>query len=579
MNQKIIISPLNEIISSSEQNFLNDKCNLILNDGNPLLIDLNSSSFISSPHSKNSNIIHNSNFSFNEMNNQTIIKNLDLKFLICNVITEKFIKPEMLILYFKIGEKFILLNDCDIYSLNNPSYNLNINSNNTTGLNSEMRSTGLQKKKNQSHRSSIKNNDTKPKYLYYKICNYTQKVIIDIYQNKIEKIIINISISCSVYMLKYLIFQKLKLKNLDLIKNHNIYGVGFLDTENIQFINKAQTNKKFNDNDLIYDIMKYYMEPKNIKDKVLNLILIENTPEQCYIGLDFKFNIMRNFKKLQNYDNNAPSYRTVSDGLNLFIYCLNEKCSIFNNYFTINKGYGSFDIFSILNDIICPLCNFKSFSLRNLGLINSKWSYKGFLKGVKNSKINGEGITLDNGKLYFIKEIIFENQFSVLFIEVEYYQISIPTFTSGNNNNKNSFQSSIHNIESSFVQSSSDISESDLNSINFEQKYLKDGQLKTKPMFEIDVDKEFTFQKRESKKDTLENNYNNIKDNNNNDINIINKNNNRNNNKNDIINFFNNNNSKELNKIEEECEIKLESKKQECCLKCSEISSNSCYLC
>ena len=56
MNQKIIISPLNEIISSSEQNFLNDKCNLILNDGNPLLIDLNSSSFISSTHSKNSNI-------------------------------------------------------------------------------------------------------------------------------------------------------------------------------------------------------------------------------------------------------------------------------------------------------------------------------------------------------------------------------------------------------------------------------------------------------------------------------------------------------------------------------------------
>ena len=573
MNQKIIISPLNEIISNSEQNFLNDKCNLTLNDGNPLLIDLNLSSYISSPHSKNSNIIHNSNFSFNEMNNQTIIKNLDLKFLICNLITEKYIKPEMLILYFKIGEKYILLNDCDIYSLNNPSYNLNINSNNTTGLNSEMRSTGLTKKKLHSNRSSIKNNDTKPKYLYYKICNYNQKVIIDIYQNKIEKIIINISISCSVYMLKYLIFQKLKLKNLDLIKNHNIYGVGFLDQENIEYIKKAQTNKKFNDNDLIYDIMKYYMEPTNIEDKILNLILIENTPEQCYIGLDFKFNIMRNFKKLQSYDNNAPSYRTVSDGLNLFIYCLNEKCSIFNNYFTINKGYGNFDIFQILNDIICPLCQFKTFSLRNIGLINSKWSYKGFLKGVKNSKINGDGITLDNGKLYLIKEIIFENQFTVLFIEVEYYQISIPTFISGNNNNKNSFQSSIHNIESSIIQNSSDISESDLSSINFEQKYLKDGQLTTKPIFEIDVGKEFTFQKPESKKDTLENNYNNIKNNNND---IIDKNNNNNNH---IINILNNNNSKELNKIEEECEIKLESKKQECCLKCSEISSSSCYLC
>ena len=329
------------------------------------------------------------------------------------------------------------------------------------------------------------------------------------------------------------------------------------------------TNKKFNDDNLIYDIMIYYMEPSKIGNKYLNLILIENSPEKCFIGLDFKFNVMNNLKKIQNYENNAPSYRNVSDGLNFFIYCLNKECLIYNNYFTVNKGYGSFNIFHILNDINCPLCNCKYFSLRNLGMINSKWNFKGFLKGVKKSKINGEGITLDNDKLYIIKEIIFENQFESLFLEVEYYQIKIPIVSSNNNKtSKNSYQSSINNIESSLIQSSSEISESDLNSIYLEQKYLKnDGKLSFKPIFEIEDGKEFTFQKNENEEE------NKIKDN------ILNENNN-----------IDNNNSvqksgKSLKKNEktniikqDECEIKIESKKESCCLTCSHFTNNSCYL-
>ena len=573
MNQKIFIFPLREQLKNNKQNFLEEKCNIILNNGNELFITFNPSSYFT-PHSRNLNN-NNGTISLNDnnLNNQIIIKNLDLKILICNNIKGVIIKPEMLILYYKLGENFMALNDSEFFSFNKQVYNnlnINVNSNNTSGLNSEKRSTCLNKKKYNSNRSSKNNlNELKPINLYYKICNYTQKVIIDIYQNNIEKIIFNISISCSVYMLKFLILQKLKLNNLDLIKNHKIYGLGFFDSENINFINKEMTNKKFNDDNLIYDIMIYYMEPSKIGNKYLNLILIENSPEKCFIGLGFKFNVMNTLKKIQNYESNAPSYRNVSDGLNFFIYCLNKECLIYNNYFTVNKGYGSFNIFDILNDINCPLCNCKYFSLRNLGMINSKWNFKDFLKGVKKSKINGEGITLDNDKLYIIKEIIFENQFESLFLEVEYYQIKIPIVSSNNNKtSKNSYQSSINNIESSLIQSSSEISESDLNSIYLEQKYLKnDGKLSFKPIFEIEDGKEFTFQKNENEEE------NKIKDN------ILNENNN-----------IDNNNSvqksgKSLKKNEktniikkDECEIKIESKKESCCLTCSHFTNNSCYL-
>ena len=551
--QKIIISPFKENLGN-EQTFLNEKCNIILNKGNEILIDFHPSLFLPSPRSKNSNYIHNSNISFN----QTIIKNIDLKISICNSITEQIIKPEMLILYFKIGEKYIILNDGDVYSLNN-NINSGITSGLTSGLNSEMRSTELPKRKIQSNHSSSNHiHEIKITNLYYKICNYTQKVVIDIYKNKIEKIILNLSITCSVYMLKYIIYQKLKIKNIDFIKNHNIYGVGFIDTENIQFIKKAQTNKKFNDNNLIYDIMIYYMEPSRCKDKFLNLILIENSRDQCYIGLDFKFNIMRNFKKLDKYDNNAPSYRNVSDGLNLFIYCLNKKCELYNNYFIVNVGYGNFDIFSTLNDIVCPLCNSKNISLRNLGMINSKWSYRGFLKSIKSSKINGDGITLDNGKLFVIKEIIFENHFFSLFFEVEFYQIKVNIENS--NNIKNSFQSSIYNIESNIIQSSSDISESDLISVNLEQKYFgNEGNKKSKKLLEVEISKEFTFQKKNESKKKEENN-------------------NGNNNDKDIMKLFDKKSSKDTKKIGEECEIQIDYKKEKYCYECGKFSNSSCYL-
>ena len=560
--KKINLLPLDE---SLEDNFFNEKCNILINNGNEFLIDLNPSIiFPLSPNSKNSN------FSENNNNNYQLIKNIDLKYIICNSVKEQIIQPEMILLYTKIDDKYILLNDYEIYSFCNPIYNSNINnSNNTSGLNSEMRSTGLQnlKKVVVSNRSVNNNNinnnikETKIPILYYKICKFKQRIMIDIFQNKIDKIIMSVPICCSVYMLKVLIFQKLKTKNLDFIKNQNLYGVGFLNKEKIKFINKALTNKKFTDNYLIYDIMKYYLEPKLCSDKILNLILIEKNPSQCLIGLDFKFNIMKNFKKLENFDSNAPSYRNVSDGLNLFIYCLNKKCQFYNSYFTLCKGYGIFDILQSLEEIKCPFCHIKNCSLRNIGMINLKWTYKGFLKSTKESKINGDGITLSNDKLYIIKEIIFEKQFLSLLIEVEFYQIK----TLSSSNNKNSYQSSIQNINGSFFQS--DISDSDLINLNLEQRYLNNNNLKNKSSSVIDLTKEFTFQKPEK-----------INENNN----IINYNDNNENNDNDIIKLFHKKDSNESKKSDNnklEIDIKLDCKKEPCCLECGRYSNNySCIL-
>ena len=572
--KKIIIAPLEE---SLDESFLNDKCNLLLNNGKEFIIDLNSTFMFSQISSflKESFFFDDNNLKTNQLTT-----NLDLKYIICNTIKNPNIKPEMLLLYIKIDDKFILLNDFEIFSFLNSIDNVNINNSNINSvLNSEMRSTGFQNaKKLLSNRSSSYNGESKNQIIYYKICNYFQNIIIDFFQNQIEKIKLNIPISCSVYMLKYLIFQKVKNQDFDLMKNFNLYGVGFLDKENVHFINKQYTNKKFTDDFLIYDIMKYYLNPNKCFDKILNLILIKKTVQQCSIGLDFRFNIMRNFQKLENYDLNASSYRNVSDGLNLFIYCLNDNCKKKNNFFTICKGYGSFNIFHCLKEIKCPFCNLNNFSLRNLGMINAKWKYKGFLKGVKESKISGDGCTLENGKLYIIKEIIFENQFHSLYIEIEFFHVK-------NNNNlliyKNSFQSSIQNIESSLIYSSNDISESDLNNINLEQKYLNKNHLQNKSI-EMNMSKEFTFEKQEknnedkiivkSEKDlykTINENNNNYKTNNNSD---------KNNEENDqeIIKLFqkqNSNNSIKSNGLE--IDIKLDYKKHPCCIGCVNYSKNS----
>ena len=87
-------------------------------------------------------------FDDNNLKTNQLTTNLDLKYIICNTIKNPNIKPEMLLLYIKIDDKFILLNDFEIFSFLNSIDNVNINNSNINSvLNSEMRSTGFQNAK------------------------------------------------------------------------------------------------------------------------------------------------------------------------------------------------------------------------------------------------------------------------------------------------------------------------------------------------------------------------------------------------------------------------------------------------
>ena len=55
-------------------------------------------------------------------------------------------------------------------------------------------------------------------------------------------------------------------------------------------------------------------------------------------------------------------------------------------------------------------------------MINSKWTYKGLLKGKRESKFEGDGFTMENNKLFALPEIQFLKQFCGLLIEVNYYK-------------------------------------------------------------------------------------------------------------------------------------------------------------
>jgi hypothetical protein len=261
-------------------------------------------------------------------------------------------------------------------------------------------------------------------------------------------------------MLKYILLKKLNFIS-KLSVDFNIFGIGFIDYNNSKILSKKFTNKKFDDNVTIEDIIKYYSEgdDENKKNeyKILNLLLMEKRKSNCKLGLDFKFNIFKEYKKIDNFEQITETYRNVSDGINLFIYCLNNNCEFYQNYFIVNLGFGYYDIFNSLNKIKCPFCNQTEFNqLRNIGMINCKWIFKAFFKGNKKIKIEGEECTYENNKLYILKEINFNNKFKTLIIEAEYYKNKKNNFYFNNNNNDN-------------YDNSDDIS---LNSINLEQKYL-----------------------------------------------------------------------------------------------------------
>jgi len=266
------------------------------------------------------------------------------------------------------------------------------------------------------------------KYFNNCIPNYILCVIIDLYQQNIDKIIFNLEANCSIFLLKNMIVNKLNYNN----NNINISQIRLfcIDVTEINEEKNCTNNLKneetsFSDwknlNDIIECFFPKEKDEKNyFKYNIHFFLTISNgvrVGEQ--IGLNFRFNYLKEVSKI-SFDENAPKYCECSDGINLFIFCFNQDCSLYNKYFVVNIGYGVFNILKQTKKIKCPKCNDDNLELKNIGIINSRYYYKGFLKTKNKQKsiIEGDNITLDD-KLYIFKEAKINSFLPELYMEAK----------------------------------------------------------------------------------------------------------------------------------------------------------------
>ena len=257
----------------------------------------------------------------------------------------------------------------------------------------------------------------------------------------------------------------------ELLKETTIYGNGIMKPDLTSYIVKNQTNRNFEINFTIYQIYNYYMNMPNkeidwekdlnntdydnsllSKDEgILNFIFMEKKDNKCHFGLDFRFTILQYFYPLSkdeiieddkleviNYYNN--NFYQIKSGINLYFNCLNDNCKYNQQLFILNIGYGTFDIFNLIkHNLLCPSCNKSSnyyinnikyygakniknnLEMKYIGMMNSKWSYKGYLEGIKMTVVDGKGLTVVNNLLYRTKEFNFLTQFKKLLFQADFY--------------------------------------------------------------------------------------------------------------------------------------------------------------
>ena len=232
---------------------------------------------------------------------------------------------------------------------------------------------------------------------------------------------------------------------------------------------------------------------------------MEHKDKKCHLGLDFRFTILQYFQPLSkeeiedddkleviNFYNN--NFYQIKSGLNLYFNCLNDNCKYKKELFILNIGYGTFDIFSIIrHNSLCPSCNKKTYyynnkecyagysrknnlELKYLGMMNAKWSFKGYLEGIKMTVVDGKGITVMNDLLYKTKEFNFLRQFKKLLFQIEQYYSKNYYFKNDNNSISDEKINSIdENIKSNETKNEN-IFEKD-NKINENTNKIKEIQI------------------------------------------------------------------------------------------------------
>jgi hypothetical protein len=217
-------------------------------------------------------------------------------------------------------------------------------------------------------------------------------------------------------MLKIIINEKLNTSlSIDSLR---IFGLSIIDI-NSKEKKVMNQSKEINDKLTLKNIINSYFGNKSSSQFMIYFLLSRNKDNKLQMGLNFKFNYLKNISKI-SFNQNAPIHCECSDGINLFVYCRNINCSLYNNLFIKVLGYGIFDIMREIERVECPFCKYQKTEVKNIGFINSKWYYKGKINSSKQNSFEGDGITIDD-QLYIFKEAKISSLLLKLIIEVKPY--------------------------------------------------------------------------------------------------------------------------------------------------------------
>ena len=492
--EKISNNDLNPNTSSGSTNIMNQNNNSIITNNNKISSKININQSNINKNKGNINIIKEleqdyliyfqNNYNYNNLENSFPPKIINIKTFIYLYLTEKRklnVTLDSLILFKYSQNKYHILNDDEVFYPKN-------NNNNTSNENNISNSTILY--------YSICNDKIKVivdlysksidniKISVSKMCSLLLlKYIILLKLREIEEKK-DVSNFDKINNESFNIFHSSKINLItieDIEKKHKIYGNGIMKDDLTNYIVKNETNRNFSSNKTIAEVYNYYIKTsdkiidwENINciryddnsssknEGVLNFILMEHKDKKCHLGLDFRFTILQYFQPLSkeeiedddkleviNFYNN--NFYQIKSGLNLYFNCLNDNCKYKKELFILNIGYGTFDIFSIIrHNSLCPSCNKKTYyynnkecyagysrknnlELKYLGMMNAKWSYKGYLEGIKMTVVDGKGITVMNDLLYKTKEFNFLRQFKKLLFQIEQYYSKNYYFKNDNN--------------------------------------------------------------------------------------------------------------------------------------------------
>jgi hypothetical protein len=159
------------------------------------------------------------------------------------------------------------------------------------------------------------------------------KVVIEVFQKNLEKVVLNLSICASIYMIKKIIEKKTKIDSKEqvLYMDNRILNdsESISDFHSLNNFDKYMKSKSF---DGSIDQTET-SSPRFLKLK----LLLKQSGSKFKLGLDFSFNYLKSLKKI-NWDEDAPDYREITDGLCLICYCQNQNCGFYNQMFVHNLG-------------------------------------------------------------------------------------------------------------------------------------------------------------------------------------------------------------------------------------------------